>query len=56
MLQTILNYLKMKSTWTGGSSLLLLAGIFGVEDIKMQAICGIALALINAYDVLRAEK
>ena len=56
MVNMILDYLKQKSTWTGGSSLLLLAGIFGVQDAQIQAICGIAIAIINAYDLLRKEK
>jgi len=48
--------LTQKSTWTGGSSLLVLAAMFGVPDAQVQAVCGVAIALINGFDVFRNEK
>lgn len=52
----VADYLGQKSTWTGGSSLLLIAGVFGVEDVLIQAVCGAAIAAINLFDVFRKEK
>jgi len=52
----ILSYLQQVSTWTGGSSLGLLAGMVGVEDVRYKALCGLMLAIINVFDVIREEK
>lgn len=55
MWNKIKSYLSQKSTWTGGSTLGLLAGMIGLEDVKIKAGFAVVIALINAYDVLRNE-
>ena len=48
--------LDQKSTWTGGGSVMLLGAMFGLPDVQLQAACGIAIAVINLFDVFRNEK
>ncbi len=57
VMDKILQALKLdqKSTWTGSGSIVLLAAVFGAPDAQVQAVCGVAIALINAFDIFRNE-
>lgn len=54
LIETVLNYLKQPSTYTGLATLLAVFGITMTTDL-IQAVSAVIIAVIGLYEVIRKE-